>query len=164
MKPGKTIIIRSAEKEGTKTASSEYIFHFSSYPVQGNIGFYEGHFKNASQNKNLHFHKIMTEIFTVIQGEFYFDIGNEEYILTSNDTIIIPPGITHGFRAKLPDSRLQFIFTDVTNREGFFTGIAKIANGEMVLNEEELEAFYNSHDQYSVKCTSVKNINSKHIK
>lgn len=151
MNPGKAIIIRSAEKEGTKTANSEYIFHFSSYPVQGNVGFYEGHFKNTGQNKNLHYHKIMTEIFTVIQGEFYFDIGDEEYTLQVNDTITIPPGVTHGFRAKLPDSRLQFIFTDVTNREVFFGGISKIANGEIVLNEVELEEFYNSHDQYSVK-------------
>jgi mannose-6-phosphate isomerase-like protein (cupin superfamily) len=151
MNPGKATIIRSAEKEGTKTANSEYIFHFSSYPAQGNIGLYEGHFKNVSPNKNLHYHKIMTEIFTVIQGEFYFDIGNEEYTLRAHDTIIIPPLVEHGFRAKLPDSGLQFVFTNATNREGFFTGIAKIANGEMILNEEELEAFYNSHDQYSVK-------------
>lgn len=151
MNSGKATIIRSAEKEGTKTANSEYIFHFSSYPAHGNIGFYEGHFKNASPNKNLHYHKIMTEIFTVIRGEFYFDIGDEEYTLGANDTITIPPGVKHGFRAKLPDSRVQFVFANATDREGFFTGIAKIANGEMVLNEEELEAFYNSHDQYSVR-------------
>jgi mannose-6-phosphate isomerase-like protein (cupin superfamily) len=151
MKSGKAIIVRSAEKKGTKTANSEYIFHFSSYPVQGNIGFYDGHFKNASPNKNMHYHKIMTEIFTVIQGEFYFDIGDEEYILRANDTITIPPWVTHGFRAKLQDSRLQFIFSDCDNRGGFFTGLAKIVSGEIVLNDEELEAFYNSHDQYSVK-------------
>ena len=93
----------------------------------------------------------MTEIFTVLHGEFYFNIGNEEYILKANDTIIIPPSVIHRFRAKLPNSRLQFIFTNVIDREDFFIGLAKIANGEMILNETELETFYNKYDQFSVK-------------
>jgi quercetin dioxygenase-like cupin family protein len=150
MKSDKATIIRATDKKGTTTANSEYTFHFSSYPVHGNIGLYEGYFKNAGQNKSRHYHKIMTEIFTVLQGEFFFSIGDEEHILQSYDTIIIPPFVVHGFGAKLPGSRLQFVFTDIKDREDFFTGLAKIVNGEMVLNEEELEAFYNSHDQYSV--------------
>ena len=151
MGSNKATIIRLADKKGTSTANSEYIFHFSSYPVHGNIGLYEGRFKNPVQNKNQHYHKVMTEIFTVLQGEFFFSTGEDEYILQPNDTMIIPPLVVHGFRAKLPDSRLQFVFTDIPDREGFFTGLAKIVNGEMILDEEGSEAFYNSHDQYSVK-------------
>jgi mannose-6-phosphate isomerase-like protein (cupin superfamily) len=147
----KVTIIRSADKKGTHTANSEYVFHFSSYPIHGNISLYEGHFKNRSQNKGLHYHKIMTEIFTVLQGEFFFNTANEEHILQSNDTIIIPPLVIHGFSAKLPDSRLQFVSTVIIDREDFFMELAKITNGETVLNEEELEAFYNRHDQYSIK-------------
>jgi len=147
----KVTIIRSSDKKGTYTANSEYVFHFSSYPAHGNISLYEGHFKNISQNKTLHYHKVMTEIFTVFEGEFFFNTVNKEYILQPNDTIIIPPLVVHGFRAKLPGSRLQFISTDIIDREDFFLGLAKIINGETVLNGEELEAFYNSHDQYSIK-------------
>jgi mannose-6-phosphate isomerase-like protein (cupin superfamily) len=147
----KGTIIRSADKKGTHTVNSEYLFHFSSYPVHKNISLYEGHFKNRSENKGLHYHKIMTEIFTVLQGEFFFNTADEEHILQPNDTIIIPPLVVHGFRAKIPGSRLQFVSTDITDREDFFLGLAKIINGEMVLNEEELEAFYNRHDQYLIK-------------
>ena len=147
----KATIIRSANKKGTHTANSEYIFHFSSYPAHKNISFYEGRFKNRNGNKGLHYHKVMTEIFTVLQGEFFFNTTDEEYILQPNDTIIIPPLIVHGFRAKISNSRLQFVSIDITDREDFFLGLAKIINGEMVLNEEELEAFYNRHDQYSIK-------------
>jgi hypothetical protein len=93
----------------------------------------------------------MTEIFTVLQGEFFFNTTDEEYILQPNDTIIIPPLIVHGFRAKISNSRLQFVSIDITDREDFFMGLAKIINGEMVFNEEELETFYNRHDQYSIK-------------
>ena len=151
MKTGKEILIRSADKKGTITTNSEYIFHFSSYPADKNISLFEGYFKNAGTNKNLHYHKMMTEIFTVIHGEFFFNTVNEEYILRANDTLIIPPLVVHGFRAKLPGSRLQFVSSGIINREDFFQELAKIVNGETVLSEEETEAFYNRHDQYTIK-------------
>jgi mannose-6-phosphate isomerase-like protein (cupin superfamily) len=147
----KVIIIRSTDKRGTSTANSEYLFHFSAYPVNCNISLYEGSFKNIGQNRNLHYHKVMTEIFTVTQGEFYFNTVMEEYVLQRNDTIIIPPMIAHGFRAKISESSVQFVFTGITGREEFFAGLAKIANHEMSLNEQELEAFYNKYDQYMLK-------------
>ena len=148
---GKEIIIRSSDKAGMKTANSKYVFHLSSWPVNGNIGFFEGRFKNTGMNYNLHYHKKMTEIFTVTRGEFYFILGNEEYVFQTGDTAIIPPLIVHAFKPKLRDSRLQFIFTNTADRKDFFTGLAKIVNGEAEPDEEELEAFYNNHDQYSVK-------------
>jgi quercetin dioxygenase-like cupin family protein len=151
MEAKQVTVIRSAEKKGTVTANSEYIFHFSGYPARENVGLYEGHFKNPGKDTGLHYHKQMTEIFTVLEGEFFFNTPAKEYILQPNDTIIIPPTAIHGFRAKLPDSRVQFVFTGNKDREGFFIGLAKIINGEITLTAEESEAFYNSFDQYSVK-------------
>ena len=155
MKSSKVTIIRSTEKKGVQTNYSEYIFHLSSYPVNGSIGFFEGRFRETGMNYNLHFHKKMTELFTVTQGEFYFLLGNKEYVLREDDTVIIPPMNVHGFKARLPNSRLQFIFTNTGDRENFFTNLGKIINGEPVLSEDELEAFYNSHDQYSIKKRNV---------
>lgn len=146
----KETIIRSADKKGTKTSNSEYVFHFSSCPAHRNVSLYGCHFKSTDQHKNLHYHKIMSEIFTVLHGEFFFYTKDKEYILCPNDTIIIPQLVAHGFNAKLPDSRVQFVFTDITDRERFFQGLVKITNDEMNLNEIELEAFYNKYDQYSV--------------
>jgi quercetin dioxygenase-like cupin family protein len=50
---------------------------------------------------NLHYHKKMTELFTVTKGEFYFMLDNKEYMLQEDDTVIIPPMIVHGFKPKL---------------------------------------------------------------
>ena len=154
MEPRKATIIRSGDKKGTQTNYSRYIFHLPSYPVNQCMGFFEGQFENTSMKYVLHYHKKMTEIFTVIQGEVYFILGNEEYVFQPGDTAIIPPLVTHGFKPKLPGSKLQFIFTDIDDREDFFNGLAKIVNGETVLNDEALEAFYNKHDQYTVKRAS----------
>jgi mannose-6-phosphate isomerase-like protein (cupin superfamily) len=148
MKFQQPTIIRAADKSGIKTPRSEYIFHLSSYPAQGSFGFYEGHYPNTMLEYNTHYHKIMTEIFTVIEGEFSFMLNNEKYFFKPGDTAIIPPMTFHGFRPEVANSRLQFIFTGADNRESFFKGLEKIVNGELKLNEEEREAFYNKHDQY----------------
>ncbi len=151
MKSNKATIIRATEKNGMQTNYTAYIFHLSSYPVNGSIGFFEGRFRETGMNYTLHYHKKMTELFTVTKGEFYFILDDKEYILQEDDTVIIPPMNVHGFKAKLPNSRLQFMFTNTDDRESFFTNLAKIVNGETALSEDELEAFYNSHDQFSIK-------------
>ena len=148
-------IIRLTDKKGMQTSNSRYIFHLSSYPVQGSIGFFEGHFKDPVIKYNLHYHKILTEIFTVTKGEFFFILGDEEFIFSEGDSAIIPPLIVHGFKSKTPGSKLQFIFTNTEDREGFFNGLAQIVNSEITLNEEELEEFYNRYDQYSVKRAGI---------
>lgn len=141
-------IIRAENKKGITTSRSEYIFHLSSYPAAGNVGYYEGRYANTELDYNAHYHKIMTEIFTVLEGEFSFILADEKYVFKPGDTAIIPPFTLHGFRPLVAGSRLQFIFTGAPNREDFFYGLAKIVNGKVQLDEAELQDFYNSHDQY----------------
>jgi len=147
----KPIIIRAKEKQGIKTSRSEYIFHLSAYPAGDSVGYYEGIYPNTQLDYNIHYHKKMTEIFSVLQGEFSFMLDNEKYIFHAGDTAIVPPMTLHGFRPETDGSRLQFIFTGAGNREDFFRGLEKIVNGEVKLTSDELEAFYNSHDQYHIK-------------
>ncbi len=144
----KATIIRADDKDGIKMTRSEYIFHLSSYPAQGSFGFYEGRYPNTTLDYNTHYHKRMTEIFTVLEGEFSFMLNDEKYMLQPGDTAVIPPMTPHGFKPGKPGSRLQFIFTGAENREDFFKGLEKIVNEEVSLNTEEREAFFNSHDQY----------------
>ncbi|WP_209405235.1 cupin domain-containing protein [Pseudozobellia sp. WGM2] len=144
-------IILSSSKKGTKTKNSEYIFHISSYETGGKLSIYDVIFKKPGTRKNLHYHKILTETFTVLQGEFYFNIENEEFTIGKNDSVVVPPLVVHGFRAKLPNSKLQIGFADSPNRDDFFIGLAKIVNGEWMLNETEKEDFYNKYDQFNIK-------------
>jgi mannose-6-phosphate isomerase-like protein (cupin superfamily) len=144
------IILRS-EKKGTKTENSEYIFHISSYDTNGKISIYDAEFKKAGENKNLHYHKKLTETFTVLYGEFYFNLKDKEFVLKKDDSLVVPPYVIHGFRAKLPNSKLQIGFTDSPDRDDFFIELAKIINGERILNRDEKEDFFNKYDQYTVE-------------
>ena len=147
----KLSIIRLAEKAKTITERSEYLFHFTSHPVQEDICYFEGYYKDAGLKAGLHIHKIMTEIFTVFEGEFTFHLPEGSEVLRPGDTIIATPFQPHGFSSNLPNSRMQIISIGYKNRENFFIELEKIANGEIKLDQNELEAFFNGYDQYNLR-------------
>ena len=144
-------IIRSSEKIKTITARSEYLFHFTSNPVQEDICYFEGYFRDSGPKAGLHFHKTITEVFTVLEGEFTFHLQQGSAVLYPGDTIIASPFQPHGFSSNLPHSRMQFLSIGFNNRENFFIELEKIANGEIKLDAQELEVFFNRYDQYTVK-------------
>jgi len=147
----KPSIIRLPEKMKTVTAKSEYIFHFSSHPVQEDICYFEGYYKEPGPKAGLHIHKTMTEIFTILEGEFTFHLPQTEEILGPGDTITARPFQSHGFSTNLPNSRMQIISIGFRNRENFFIELEKIANGETSFDQKELEAFFNRYDQYTIR-------------
>ena len=151
MNPQHARVIRQDEKLKTITGRSEYIFHFNSYSAQENICYFEGYYKDPGPKADLHFHKTITEIFTVQDGEFTFLLPGSSAVLSPGDTIIAEPFQPHGFITNLPGSRMQIISTGFKNRENFFTELSKIANGEIKLDEKEMEAFFNRYDQYNYK-------------
>ena len=73
----KTPIIRRPEKTKTVTGKSEYLFHFTSHPVQEDICYFEGYYKDPGPKAGLHIHKTITEIFTVLEGEFTFHLSQD---------------------------------------------------------------------------------------
>lgn len=150
MEVQKVSIIRSAEKRKTITAKSEYLFHFPPGMVQDDLCFFEGYYKIPGEKSGLHFHKTFTEIFTITDGEFTFYLSNGEQILYPGDTLIVAPFQPHGFSANLPDSRTMIISIGFVKRQNFFIELSKIVNGETILNQNELEEFFNRYDQYSV--------------
>lgn len=151
MEPQKLSVIRLAEKTKTVTGKSEYLFHFTSLPVQDDICFFEGYYKDAGLKAGLHIHKTLTEVFTVFEGEFTFHLQEGSEVLRAGDTIIATPFHPHGFSSNLPNSRMQIASIGYKNRENFFIELEKIANGEINFDQDELEAFFNRYDQYNIK-------------
>jgi quercetin dioxygenase-like cupin family protein len=151
MEPQDPSIIRLAEKIKTITGRSEYLFHVTSHPVQEDICYFEGYYKDPGPKAGLHIHKNMTEIFTVLEGEFTFHLPKTSKVLGPGDTIIAQPFQPHGFSTNLPESRMQIISIGFKNRENFFIELSKIVNGEIKLDQKEMEAFFNRYDQYAYK-------------
>ena len=71
-------------------------------------------------------------------------------MLRPGDTFIASPFQPHGFSSSLPNSRMQILSIGFKNRENFFIELAQIVNGDTKPDQDELEAFFNRYDQYTV--------------
>jgi mannose-6-phosphate isomerase-like protein (cupin superfamily) len=142
-------VIRYSEKTKTVTSKSEYLFHLTSHPPSAeDICYFEGYYKDAGLKAGLHIHKTITEIFTVLEGEFTFHLQQGSAVLGPGDTIIASPFQPHGFSSNLPHSRMQLLSIGFKNREKFFIELEKIVNDGSHLNPDEWESFFNRYDQY----------------
>ena len=58
----------------------------------------------------LHFHKEHDEIFSIIEGEMEWKIGDSSYVTIPGTTLWIPKRTSHGFKA-LTDCRLNMFYS-----------------------------------------------------
>ena len=49
--------------------------------------------QNVVQDR--HFHKIGTEIYTVLEGEMRIEVEEKDYVLLAGDMIVVNPGAVH---------------------------------------------------------------------
>lgn len=139
---------KSHEKQVIETANTRYLIHVSSYDTDGKISLYHATFRNVGNNMNLHYHKKLTETFTILQGKFLFNVNHEVHELSANDTIVVKPMEIHGFRALVPNSEMLISFSDSANRDSFFIELADWVNKGKKMDEEQRMAFYARFDQY----------------
>lgn len=137
-----------SEKPVIETANTRYLIHVSSYDTGGAISLYQALFKPIGKSLNIHYHKQLTETFTILHGRFLFHINGEEYELGANDTVVVRPMEIHGFRAVVPNSEMLISFSDSLNRDDFFVELANVVNSGKPLDGPDREAFYERFDQY----------------
>ncbi|KAB7731020.1 cupin domain-containing protein [Rudanella paleaurantiibacter] len=85
---------------------------------------YTGHQKGGPP---LHIHPHQDEIFYVLDGQYLFQVGNEQQTLTAGDLIFLPRNVPHTF-AQLSDAgRLLFFFQPAGKMENYFRTLGKLS-------------------------------------
>ena len=138
------MVRKLTDKQVVETANTRYVIHVSAYDTGGIVSLYEATFKHVGENLNLHYHRKLTETFTVLRGRFMFSINDGAYELGANATVVVRPMEIHGFRALSPDSAVLISFSDSPNRDDFFMELADCVSKGKHLDQ----AFYARFDQY----------------
>ncbi len=112
----------------------------------GLFGLYRWEFGAGVSGPDPHFHRTMTESFYILDGEVEIHDGRGWVTTRSGDYIHVPAGGVHGFkhRAEGPASMLLH-FAPGAPREGYFEGLARLAAGE-TMTDQEREEFMRAHD------------------
>ena len=91
--------IRKGEGENYNYAQDHCFIKLSSQDTNGELCIIEDTLKPGF-HLNRHHHKIMTEVFYILEGELELIFDNETTILKEGDTITVPPYVWHEANCK----------------------------------------------------------------
>ncbi|MEP6735795.1 MAG: cupin domain-containing protein [Chryseolinea sp.] len=75
----------------------------------------------------LHVHQSLDEFFCVLEGEFLFQVGDEQSRLKPGDTMFVPRTVSHAFNCvSAQPGKLLVTIQPASNMEEFFRGVAKL--------------------------------------
>ncbi len=103
-------VIRSGEGENYDYAQDHCFIKLHSKYTGGALSFVEDTLKPGFYLKR-HHHKVMTEVFYILDGELELIFDDETIIAGSGDTITVPPNIWHAARCE-KGGKMLTIFKD----------------------------------------------------
>lgn len=74
----------------------------------------------------LHVHPYQDEIFKIIEGEYYFQVGAEKHRLKAGDTIFLPRNVPHAWTQISEKAKTNVIVQPAGKLEEFFITIAAL--------------------------------------
>ncbi len=74
----------------------------------------------------LHVHPLQDEIFYVLQGEYYFQVGEDKHRLTVGDSIFLPRKVPHAWTQLSEKGKLTVILQPAGKLENFFVTVAAL--------------------------------------
>ncbi len=83
---------------------------------------------SLSQGKGtpLHIHHFQDEVFYVVEGEYYFQVGEEKFNLSDGDYIFLPKKIPHAWTQVSAKGKMEVTFQPAGKMEDFFLTIAAL--------------------------------------
>lgn len=78
---------------------------------------YTGHDKGGPP---LHIHLAQDEVFYIVEGEYLFQLGDEQFRATAGDTVFAPRQVPHAFAQVSAEGRMFYLFQPAGSMEAFF--------------------------------------------
>ncbi len=81
---------------------------------------------SLSQGKGtpLHIHHFQDEIFYVIEGEYYFQVGEEKFKMYAGETIFLPKKVPHAWTQVSEKGKMNVTFQPAGKMEDFFVKVS----------------------------------------
>ncbi|MBA3277978.1 MAG: cupin domain-containing protein [Geodermatophilaceae bacterium] len=116
--------------------------------TNGAFGLYRWEMGPTPSGPGPHFHKTISESFFVLSGTVRLYDGATWIEARPGDFLFVPEGGIHAFRNESGEpASMLLMFTPGAPREGYFEGLAELAERRQ-LTVEELAEFYLRHDNH----------------
>lgn len=82
---------------------------------------------NEKGGPPLHVHLKQDEVFYIVEGEYLFQVGDEQFNLKAGDTIFLPRNVPHTFAQLTEKGKMFFLFQPAGKMEDFFRANAALS-------------------------------------
>ena len=92
----------------------------------GGIAIFEQTSLSQGKGTPLHVHHFQNEIFYVLEGNYFFKVGDDEFHLSAGDSIFLPQKIPHAWTQVSAFGKMEVIFQPAGKMEQFFVTVAAL--------------------------------------
>ena len=92
----------------------------ASSDTEGNAAMFEQMGQTPNGGPPLHIHPFQDEWFYVLEGEYFFQVGEEKFQMKPGDTIFLPKNVPHAFIQLSEKARMLVTYVPAGKMEGFF--------------------------------------------
>jgi quercetin dioxygenase-like cupin family protein len=122
----------------------------TSASTSGQFGLYRWDMGPEPRGARPHFHRSFSESFFVLSGLVEIYDGQSWRDASAGDYAFVPEGGIHGFRNSSGEpASMLILFAPGAPREEYFEGLAAMATGPQLSDEEKAE-FFRAHDNHWV--------------
>lgn len=93
----------------------------------GQLAIFEQTGLSQGRGTPLHVHPNQDEIFYVLEGEYYFRVGDDKYRLKQGDTIFLPKKVPHAWTQVSEHGKMTVILQPAGKLEEFFIAMSSLA-------------------------------------
>lgn len=90
----------------------------------------------------LHIHHDQDEIFSIIEGEYLFQVGNERFKVKAGDTVFAPRGVPHTWIQLSEHGKQVYMVQPAGQLEEFFIELTELKGPP---TEEQIQKMHQSH-------------------
>lgn len=94
--------------------------------TDGDLAIFEQTSLSQGKGTPLHIHHLQDEIFYVLEGSYYFQVGEEKFTLTAGDSIFLPRKVPHAWTQVSEKGKMTVTMQPAGKLEDFFVTVAAL--------------------------------------
>ena len=115
--------------------------------TDGDLAIFEQTSLSQGKGTPLHIHHTQDEIFSVIEGSYKFQVGDNKYDLTIGDSIFLPRKVAHAWTQVSAKGKMRVILQPAGKLENFFVTVAALDHEP---GQQEMAKIFSDNDMQVV--------------
>lgn len=115
--------------------------------TDGDLAIFEQTSLSQGKGTPLHIHHFQDEIFYVMEGEYYFQVGDDKFNLSKGDSIFLPRKVPHAWTQASETGKMTVTMQPAGKLEEFFVTMAALDHEP---TKEEINKIFADNDMQVV--------------